>query len=263
MVSNIRKIKENFDQYLVRPLNFFGFGGFVFDVAGESSVFMQNEITDHYAEDNSTVQDHIAVRPKRVTLKNYVGELSDIVESTDQKPLQKITQKLTVLNGILPTLSTAAQQAQTAIQQRVTQGLDIRDIDLPDQAELLDIYAVVKNFSPPVTRQEQAYMYFKALRDQKILLSIQTPFEFMTNMAVETVVGRQPEDSAFVMDFTVTLKQMRFAGTEFAPISSQGRGALQRQSQDDRTKIAGKDSNTSILRRSFPFLDDYLTGEGL
>ena len=35
------------------------------------------DITDHFTEDNKTVQDHISIRPTHFVLKNYIGELVD------------------------------------------------------------------------------------------------------------------------------------------------------------------------------------------
>lgn len=245
--TDVSKIKNSLDKYVVRPLNFFGFGGFVFDVEGESSVSLTNEITDHYAEDNSTINDHIGIRPKRVTLKSYVGELSDIVNDEDKQPVQEVTRKLTTLSAYLPDLATAAQQSLEAIQQGVNEGVDVGNIEVPDQRQIVDIYAVVQNFIPPTTKQEAAYQYFKALRDQKILLSLQTPFEFMTNMAIETITATQGENTRFITDFTVTLKEVRFASTQIVPITKQGKAAIQSQPVDDRSTILGKEQDASVL----------------
>ncbi len=40
-------------------------GAFVFDYAGEVSSELHADITDHYTEDNTVVQDHIALNPIR------------------------------------------------------------------------------------------------------------------------------------------------------------------------------------------------------
>lgn len=244
--SDISKIKNNLDKYIVKPLNFFGFGGFVFDREGETVVSLRNEITDHYAEDNTTIQDQIAVRPKMITLTNYVGELADIVEGGFTRDVQEVTQKLTVLSEALPDLSDAAKQAQEAIRQSVNQGIDTGDSEFPSQDRILDLYSLAKNFTPPITKQEQAYLYFKAIRDQKILLSIETPYEFMTSMAIENITIRQAEDTRFVSEFSVTFKEIRFAQTQFVQITSQGRRGAQAQSTDDRGQIDGTNDDSTL-----------------
>lgn len=240
MLTDIANIKKTLDQYIVRPANFFGLGGFVFDVEGDAVVTLTNEITDHYAEDNTVVQDNIAVLPKRVVLQSYVGELADIVEGGAPSIAEKVTRKLTVLNGLLPDLSAGVQQVKDALRRDNGQeGLDIGKVGDISLENALDIYSIVKNFTPPTSKQEEAYQYFKALRDQKIIMSIQTPFEFMTNMAIESVVARQGASTRFVSDFTVTFKEIRTAKTVITGLTKEGRAAQQTQAPDDLGNVDG------------------------
>ena len=51
------------------------FDGLAFDYTGEVKIESTSDITDHYMEDNTPTQDHIALAPRRVTLKGIVGEL--------------------------------------------------------------------------------------------------------------------------------------------------------------------------------------------
>lgn len=213
MTIDINSITENFGKYIVQPANLFGLGGFVFDVEGEATVRLQSDITDHYTESNSAIQDHIAIRPKTVTLKNYVGELVFRLDNSTDTPLQKAVQKLTVLNSYLPALSKATAQAKKIFESGLSKTTlnNLTSISINDVA---DLWGVVKNLTPPTTRQAQAYMFFKALQEQKILVSLQTPFEFMTNMAIESVIPYQGESTKDMSDFTITLKEMRFAQTK-------------------------------------------------
>lgn len=52
-----------------------GVAGFVFDIEGEETFELRSEISDHYVERNTTIQDQWGRLPERVTLKGYVGEL--------------------------------------------------------------------------------------------------------------------------------------------------------------------------------------------
>lgn len=205
-------ITETFDKYIVRPANSFGLGGFVFDVEGESNINISTEITDHYTENNVAVQDHIAVRPKKIILKNYVGELVYRLDGSTNTSLEKAVQKLTDIDSYLPILSNAGQQIKSA--------LDSSE-DTTSFNNLLNdatnIYGLVQNLNPPIPRQQQAYMYFKALAEQKILISVQTPFEFASNMAIETIIAKQEEDSQWISDFQITLKEIRMVSTQSNP----------------------------------------------
>lgn len=218
MISDIAKIASSFDQYIVQPVNAFGVGGFIFDVEGESTVTLNNEITDHFTEDNSAIQDHIAVRPNRLILRSYVGEVVYRLDPDNDTTLQQVVQKLTILNGYLPELSAAVQQAKDVYENGIG-NVGLGAITGANISQAADLWANIKNLTPPIPRQAQAYMYFKALRDQKILVSVQSPFEFMANMAIESVIGFQGEDSKYISDFTITLKQIRTAPTVVVPFN--------------------------------------------
>lgn len=205
-------ITNTFDKYIVRPANSFGLAGFVFDLEGDTDINLSTEITDHYTENNSAVQDHIAVRPKRITLKNSVGELVYRQDESTNNALEKAVQKLTVIDSYLPTLSNAGQQIKDALE-GTEETLSFNNL-LNDAT---DIWGLTKNLNPPIPRQQQAYMYFKALCEQKILVSLQTPFEFATSMAIESVSARQEESSQWISDFTITLKEIRMVSTKTVP----------------------------------------------
>ena len=210
MASELDALTGEFQNYIVSPLNAFGLGGFVFDVEGESTTKLEAEITDHYTEDNKAVQDHIARKPKLITLRGYVGELVYKPDGeTASSILQTVTQKLTTLSAFLPTVSTATAQLQAV----ATNGTIGFNEGLSDAA---DIYGLVQNLigsTGDMAQQQAAYLYFKACWEQGILMGIQTPWEFLTNMAIQNVVAIQAEGSKYITDFSVTYKQMRFAKT--------------------------------------------------
>ena len=256
-LDNIAGIKDVYKKYIVRPAGLFGLAGFVFDIEGEANAQLQNNITDHYTEDNTTISDHITVLPKRITLKNYVGELADIVDDSFERDIQKVGQKLITLGAYVPSITDAAQQALPSIKQFINGDKGATDLNISDIAnnveldDIANVYSLVKNFAPPIPKQSQAFLYLKALRDQKILVSIQTPFEFMENMAIETIVARQGEETVSMSDFTVTFKEVRFATTQITQTSRQGRNAAQSSSSDGRGKISGQDSLLTDISQAF------------
>lgn len=211
MATNFDVLADGLNKYIVRPLNAFGLGGFVFDIEGETSLSLTTEITDHFLEDNTTIQDHIAIKPKKVTLRNYVGELVFRQDEEITASIQKVVQKLTVLNSFLPTLSRAASQINDTVRADDLSGASFENITLESINKATDYWAFAKNISPPINKQEQAYLYFKALMEGKFLVSLQTPFEFLNNMAIESVLAEQSEKTKSVSSFTITLKQIRTA----------------------------------------------------
>lgn len=222
MVSPLDLFSNGLKQYVVTPVNAFGLGGFVFDIEGDSVINLSTEITDHYLEDNSAVQDHISIRPKRVILRRYVGELVFQPDQNLNSKVQTVVQKLTSLSSFLPVLSKGAQQIFALKSQDFTFN-SLRDsITSKTVNQLTDYWTFGKNLLGQENRQQQAYTYLKSLMEQRILVSLQTPFEFVNNMAIESIVAVQPEGSKYISDFSIILKQIRFAQLITAPSGTIG-----------------------------------------
>lgn len=213
---NLSAFKDTLTNYVVQPLNAFGIGGFVFDTEGESVATLTAEITDHFVEDGATISDHIAIKPKKVTLKNYVGELVYRQDDSTDTPVQNAVRKLTTVSSYLPKITDMAQQVMdnrekdggiiSGFKNSVLGSNRIKTIN-----GAADLWSFGKNVLSGDSKQQQAYMYFKAMMEQKILTSIQTPFEFMTSMAIESITATQQENEKYVSDFSVTFKQIRLA----------------------------------------------------
>jgi len=247
-ISNFTQVKDAFNKYLVTPLNNFGLGGFVFDVEGDTVVNLSADITDHYTEGNFSVQDHIAIRPKKITLKNYVGELVYRQDSNTNTTLQKVTQKLTVVNAYLPVLAKGAQQVKSLL----NTSQDKLDFNTTLNTTA-NIWGLVKNLNPPIPKQQQAYQFFKALMESKILVSVQTPFEYATNMAIESIIATQPEESRFISDFSITLKEIRLAEIKTTPFAmtienAQMKNAIQSASVQNGGQTQGVSTSTGVLQ---------------
>lgn len=242
--------KNAFSGYLVSPLNAFGLGGFVFDVEGDAIHNLGTEITDHYTEGNVAVQDHIAVKPKEVTLKNYVGELVYRLDGDTNTLLQTLVQKLTVYSGYLPALAAGASQVKG-----ILDG-EQNDVSFSDAINgAVNIWSLVQNLNPPIPRQQQAYQFFKSLMEQKILVAIQTPFEYITNMAIKSISAHQGEDSKYISDFTIVLKEIRTVSSEsiaFDFIANQSPiNAAQTSDLVNGGKTQGSNADLSVLDGAF------------
>jgi len=249
------QLSQSFSGYVVTPLNAFGLAGFVFDVEGETIHNLSAEITDHWTESNYAVQDHIAIKPKKIILRNYVGELVDRQNNDSNTTLQQVARKLTTIGSYLPKLSSASTQAYNLLNTKKA-SLSFDDA----LANTVNIYSIFKNLNPPVPRQQQAYQFFKALMEQKILVAVQTPFEYATNMAIESVVATQPEGSRFISDFSITLKEIRLAKTGSTPFSAafakqtDPSNAIQSATEVNAGKIQGvTDDVSNILSKGWTY----------
>lgn len=232
--ENFNSIKDAFGKYVVTPVTNFGLGGFVFDVEGATNIDLSTDITDHYTESNISIQDHIAIRPKRIRLDTFVGELVYKNDDASNQPLQNLARKLTVLNSYLPALSRGAEQIKGIFD---SQREKINFSQVVDST--LNLYSLVKNVAPPTTKQQQAYQYFKALMEQKILVSCQTPFEFCTNMAVEAVFATQDETTRYVSNFSIVLKEIRMVSSVTMPPLKSTSSTTDRASVQDSPQVNG------------------------
>ena len=68
MDLSISNFTDALKKYVVMPRGEYGVDGFIFDIYGDETVNLTAEITDHTIEDNSQIQDHITLKPKKIRL---------------------------------------------------------------------------------------------------------------------------------------------------------------------------------------------------
>lgn len=253
-IDNLNALTTSLNQYVVTPLNAFGLGGYVFDIEGEARAELASDITDHFVEDNSFIQDHIATKPKRITLRNYVGELVYVApNNATNTGLVQAVQKLTELTAIAPQLTASATQAYNIINQQIS-GQNTLGTTIAAAANTgANIFGLLKNLiSAQANKQQAAYQYFKALRDAKMIFSIQTPFEFMTNMAIENIVAIQPEDSIYISNFIITMKEIRTASTSTVKVNNVAAPNISSSTSPSFATISGQQSQTPTQLGTVP-----------
>lgn len=236
------------NKYVVSPVVGLGIAGFAFDIFEEHKVELISDITDHFVEDNSAIQDHIANKPLKFTLRGFVGEV--IEEKAEPKSdIQELTEKLTTINSYIPAITGAARQVNDLIKNRNTNSTAENVSDAVGTG--VDLFKTFKELNPPDSRQAKAYNFFKALRDAKQLLGVDTPFGFVRDMAIENLTAVQ-SDNAYITDFAVTLKQIRTAKTQlvdFDKTQYQGRANNQKAEEADQGKAEGvKVRSASLLK---------------
>jgi hypothetical protein len=242
-------LDELANKYILKPKSANGIGGFVFDYEGEAGIHIRADITDHWAENNTAIQDHIAVHPTRITLRGLVGELVMAKPTGILGVLDAIQDKL----GQVPAyLGKYTPQALGKVQKAVSKAQST--VNTVDQA-LSRVQNIVGLFDKSVlglTKQQKAYQKLQGLLVSKQLLIIVTPFGTHNNMVAESISLIQPEETKSIADISVTLKQMRFVDTQTTyAFFKGGRLAQQSQSQTDKGKTTGAQADVSILYGTF------------
>lgn len=215
MTVNIQETTNNFlnlastaNEALVSFTGTTGIAGFVFDIKDTEEINLESDITDHYTESNVPVQDNIVNKPVRVTLRGTVGEHvynPPKHKSTWEKlkdNFQDVTEKLTIVGSYLPAISKFSQQVFNELK---SNNLSI-DTFWNTGSAAFDLFNSV---NIPQNNQSHAFMFFEALWQARQTFSIQTPYRFYADMAIESIKAVQSGDTDDNTDFEITFKQIR------------------------------------------------------
>lgn len=199
----------------------------VFHYEGEQTVTIESDITDHYIEDNTSIQDQIALRPIVITTHGFIGELNDVAPSFLQ-PIQNIANKLTIISAYTPSLSVTALIAYAEAFQlyQVAQNLETTAISAWSSLSGSGGENVIGSsgigstvnlntgqVSNNQTKQQTAFQQFFAYWNNRNLFTVQTPWAVFQNMAIQSVRAVQDADTRMITDFQVRFKMIRIAST--------------------------------------------------
>lgn len=199
----------------------------LFHYEEEQTVTMSNDITDHFVEDNTTLQDHIARKPLVITTNGFIGELNDIVPPA-LAPLKFLADKLIILAPYTPQLSVTALIAFNTAQQLYNTAQSLA-------TSAVSSWNTITGGSTENKQQKvfnQFYGYWRSQdpetgkRISPVLFTVQTPFAIHKNMAIQSVRAIQDGDTRMISNFEVTFKEFNFATTSTA-VQFQGRSQVQ------------------------------------
>lgn len=209
----------------------------LFHYEGEQSVILESDITDHYVEDNTAVQDQIALRPEQITTHGFIGELNDISPAALQ-PLKTIAEKLTTVSSYTPEISETAliayntafqlyQVGQNAVNSAVAAWGSLTSTT-PGQQVLNEVNLI--DISQLQSQQQIFFQKFYGYWRSRTLFTVQTPWGVFSNCAIKSLRSIQDADSRMITDFEVTFKVIRTATTTTSPAvgtNRQSRNAFQ------------------------------------
>lgn len=225
-ISQLQNIEalagQTLSQAILTPtggVNSYGISGFIFDVIGIQEMNNAADITDHFVEDNTAIQDHVALRPMRFTLKGFQGELNDDLQQALAQLFSSVSGIANVF-GYQPAFTIGAQQTYSSVQAALAQTNQI-------VSEASNLFGVFGVYATMATRQQAAYNVLLAMQQSRQLCSVDTPYGTYQNMIIEELRARQDETTLMVSEFSVTLKQIRIVSTLVSTtiVSSLGRVA--------------------------------------
>jgi hypothetical protein len=221
---------------------------FLFNYYGEQAVTLESDITDHYVEDNTALQDQIALRPEIITGHGFIGELTDIAPEILQS-LKVAADKLTVIGGYTPDLTTTGliaynnavqvyQVAQLATQSAVNAWSSIGPTVETQIGNAIFAQGNVQS------KQQIAFQMFYGYWKERRLFTVQTPWAVFQNCALKTVRAVQDAESNTITDFEVTFKPINYAKTVSVGIAQFGQLRNQSQSQEGNPVNLGDSKGT-------------------
>ena len=212
-----------------------GIDGFMFDVPLNENTNMSAQITDHYTEANSAIQDHIAIDPLKITL---TGKIAEIVYSTKKTLafLSAVINRLGPLNVFSPKHGLEANNA-IAVAEQAWNAAEVA------KKTYEDLNAVWKN-DPAKNKQQVAFNTIENMLLGRAIISVETPWKTYQNMAIESWTADQDDTNIYETTFTINFKQMRFVGTETNAGKLTGRVSRQKEAVKDAGNTGG---NTSFL----------------
>jgi len=244
--QNGRGLIDRLCNYIVKPKGTAGIGGFVFDFESDSSVTLQSEITDHYVENNTAIQDHVARKPVRITLHGYVGELT-------AKPGNGLNGLLSLVQGKMSTIPAylgkytpgAVQKMQSA----VTQAQNFVNKVDSYMSKAKNIVGMLPGAAPQLTKQQQAYSLLSSMWANNQIMLVETPWAVMDSMVIENLTMTQPEETKSYSDVSVTLKEIRYAAVKTTTVDRNELIAFYKRCQEvDKGQTQGKVVSNSILK---------------
>lgn len=195
---------------------------FLFNYEGENSVSLESDITDHYIEDNTSIQDQIALKPVIITTQGYICELNDIVPPL-LKPIKFAADALYIASAYTPAISATALLALAEAQYAYSIATKAAESVINGVGST--VFGVTTQ-----TKQQIAYVKFYNWWQNRVLFIVKTPWGAFPNCAIRTLRAVQDPDTKQITDFEITFKVMRFASTKSRNAPPNKQGHLQSQS---------------------------------
>lgn len=193
----------------------------LFHYEGDNSVGLKSDITDHFVEDNTAVEDQIALRPEIVSVTGFIGELNNVLPTALQV-LQNIANNLLLVESYQPALTVTAlvklnqakllyDSAKSVANSAVAAWSSLASS--ADQIGTTGTFTVgssafLQNKQQAMFQQLYGYWY------NRVLFNVQTPWAIFTNMAIDSMDPTQDETTRMITSFKINFKKIRTASSQ-------------------------------------------------
>lgn len=225
-----------------------GINGLLFSIPETESLRLQAQITDHVVENNSAMQDHIAISPISITLTGKISELV-LSKSTVEKYAETVLNTLGSVGALSPALSQSAARALSEYS-RLNSAIGSTISKFNNLSDLV-------SGNPTKTKQQQFYLKLKQFFYGRSLLTVQTPWETLENMAIESIDIDQDETTIEWSTISVKLKQITLAQSKQLTQEIKGRIKIQKAPVSEKGKTRGQ----SFAAEGYDFIKSKIFGK--
>lgn len=214
-----------------------GVSGFLFSIIDTEEMSVESDVTDHFVEENYAIQDHVALKPIHFKLKGYQGELVNIA-GQPFNPILNTILALAPLTQVNPLFNEQDSQVYEDIAQTSAQAENVIN-------QIPSIFSLISNLTNVQTSQQAALNFFMSMRNNRQLVTIQTPYGLLTNYIIEDFNALQAGDSRFMSTFSVTFKQIQVVSTAVTPTAASPNPAGASTNQTVQSSNANQSNNSN------------------
>ncbi len=216
---------------------------YFFDIVNQIGVQLQSNITDNWVENNTAIQDHIALNPLTLNLRGISGEKvykydpaeaerllaqarieavkagnSLITNMLGQLGLSRaadLYNKLAPLAILYPSVSNISQLARNAydyVESSYNRYSTLVNNFL-GKSNPVDSFLGTETNIPSQTRLREIFEQLSALRASRTALVVSTPYSVFSNMYITSLELVQNEEN-YITDIALNLKKIEFAETK-------------------------------------------------
>ena len=171
-----------------------GIGGFVFNIVTDDTIELSSQITDHYTENNLSMQDHIALDAPKVTVRGLVGEIESLPQNAEQRSLSIGMADVPDFMAADPSLGKdgtgGTNEMYTSIIKNVSDAynkIEKQKNSTINNSAPSSVYSVYEQKVPRNTnqsKQEYVFRFFFTAWRSKMLFTVETPWGIFDKMAI-------------------------------------------------------------------------------
>lgn len=230
----LSQTKKTVSEYFFRPNEETGIGSVKLDIIGEQKLSLPSDSTDNYVESNIAYQDQISLKPLVYTISGEVGELVYYKKEAVDLVTGLVNQKLTSLSSFAPSLSKQASKITNTLM-KASAALDKADNYLNK----------IKRLGATSNKQQEAYLALITLRNNRIPISVTTPWTDFPSFRIQDIELTQPKETKDKTLISITLKEFRTTDLSMVPFRAQ---EYQSRLEDQKAPVIQQGQTQGVLR---------------